>query len=89
MEVGTLEGLAVHSGPIAPAPNTTWAEVSLEIGGNTVNNRVVILAAGYVGGAQVLGWSDKITLEPNTSIVLRIRSSLLHDTVIGIKTGSL
>ena len=89
MEVGTLEGIAVHSGPVTPALDTTWAEVSIEIGGNTLNNRVVILAAGYVGGRQVLGWTDKITLEPRTFIVLRIWSTLGHDTYIGIKTEAL
>ena len=84
IEAGILEGIAVHSGQTTPPPNTTWAEVSLEKGGESLNNRVVILAAGYVGGRQVLSWTDKITTEPGLSIVLRIWSVLTHETFLGM-----
>ena len=86
MEAGILEGISVHSGPTIPVPDTTWAEISLESGGTTVTNRSVLLAVGYVGGNQVLGWTGHIHLEPHTHVALRIRSTLLHQTFAGIKT---
>lgn len=86
VEAGILEGIAVHSGPITPVANSTWAEVSLESGGTSINNRTVILVAGYVGARQVLGWTGEIELEPQNHIALRIWSTLGHDTICGIKT---
>jgi len=74
IESGRLQGLCVHSGENTPAPNTTWAEVGIELGGQALTNRITILAAGWVAGRQVLGWDGNLELDPTMQIYLRIWS---------------
>lgn len=84
IESGHLIGLCVHSGVNTPAPNTTWAEVGIELGGQALSNRVTILAAGWVAGRQVLGWDGDIALDPTMQIYLRIWSAETTAFALGV-----
>lgn len=87
IESGHLQGLSVHTGLLTPAPNSIWAEVGIELGGITLTNRMAILAAGFVGGNQVLGWDGNILLDPTMQIYLRTWAFNVTPVYLGILTA--
>lgn len=56
-------------------PAGTWVEIGLMSDGITLQNRVAILDAGYVGSAAPVGWTGRITASPMMSVYADVYSS--------------
>ena len=56
-------------------PAGTWVEVGLMSGETTLQHRIAVLDAGYIGTATPVGWTGRILAEPSMYVYCDVYSS--------------
>lgn len=72
---GTIVALTAFALVPGTNPAGTWVEVGLMSGDTSIQHRIAILDAGYIGTAAPIGWTGLIKAEPSMYVYADVYSS--------------
>ncbi len=70
-----LAAASVTSVTPGALPAGAYVEIGIMHGGTTVDNRILVLASGYVGDGHSIGWTGLITGTPSQFLYAEVRST--------------
>ena len=83
---GTLTAVSASSLTAISLPIHTYALLTLEISQATNPLVLAVLASGYVGYDNAIGWTGRLTLEPDMEIVMTTVSDETTDLDLAVVT---
>lgn len=75
IQTGSIVALTAFALVPGTNPAGTWVEVGLMSGDTSIQHRIAILDAGYLGTASPVGWTGVIHAEPSMYVYADVYSS--------------
>jgi len=72
---GTIVALTAFALVPGTNPAGTWVEIGLMSGDTSLQHRITVLDAGYIGTATPIGWTGVIKAEPSMYVYADVYSS--------------